>query len=54
VAPQSAELFFDYGGHRMHRRHHFCDYMLFSVEEKQKNSTPKIDADSDPDPAAIH
>jgi tetratricopeptide (TPR) repeat protein len=50
--PESAELFFDYGGRRMHRRHHFRDYMLFSVDEKQKISTPKIDVDSNPDPAA--
>jgi tetratricopeptide (TPR) repeat protein len=50
--PQSAELFFDYGGRRMHRRHHFRDYMLFSVDEKQKISTPKIETEAGPDPAA--
>lgn len=52
--PQSAELFFDYGGRRMHRRHHFRDYMLFSVDEKQKISAPKIDAEPDPGPASPH
>jgi thioredoxin-like negative regulator of GroEL len=54
--PQSAELFFDFGGRRMHRRHHFRDYMLFSVDEKQKISAPKIAAEADPDsvPAAPH
>jgi hypothetical protein len=46
--PQSAELFFDFGGRRMHRRHHFRDYMLFSVDEKQKISAPKIAAEADP------
>jgi tetratricopeptide (TPR) repeat protein len=54
--PQSAELFFDFGGRRMHRRHHFRDYMLFAVDEKQKISAPKIEAETDPDsdPAVPH
>jgi hypothetical protein len=39
--PESAEIFFDYGNRRMHRRHHFRDYMLFAVDEKQKISVPK-------------
>jgi tetratricopeptide (TPR) repeat protein len=54
--PRSAELFFDFGGRRMHRRHHFRDYLLFSVDEKQKISAPKIEAetDLDRDPAAPH
>jgi tetratricopeptide (TPR) repeat protein len=52
--PESAELFFDYAGHRMHRRHHFRDYMLFSVDEKQKISTPDVDSQSDPDPVGPH
>jgi tetratricopeptide (TPR) repeat protein len=47
--PESAELFFDFGGRRMHRRHHFRDYMLFSVDEKQKISAPKIEAETNPD-----
>jgi thioredoxin-like negative regulator of GroEL len=50
--PQSAELFFDFEGRRMHRRHHFRDYMLFSVDEKQKISAPKIEAETDPDSEA--
>jgi hypothetical protein len=50
--PQSAELFFDYGGRRMHRRHHFRDYMLFSVDEKQKISAPKIETEARTDPGA--
>jgi hypothetical protein len=39
--PASAELFLDFHGHRMHRRHYFRDYMLFSVDEKQTISDPK-------------
>jgi hypothetical protein len=39
--PDSAELFFDFHGHRMHRRHYFRNYMLFSVDETQKISEPK-------------
>jgi tetratricopeptide (TPR) repeat protein len=47
--PQSAELFFDFGGRRMHRRHHFRDYMLFSVDEKHEISAPKIEVKASPD-----
>jgi hypothetical protein len=43
--PQSAEIFFDYGNRRMHRRHHFRDYMLFAVDEKQQISLPRVEAD---------
>jgi tetratricopeptide (TPR) repeat protein len=43
--PESAEIFFDYGHRRMHRRHHFQNYMLFAVDEKQKISAPKVEAD---------
>jgi tetratricopeptide (TPR) repeat protein len=39
--PDRAELFFDFHGHRMHRRHYFRNYMLFSVDETQKISDPK-------------
>jgi Flp pilus assembly protein TadD len=49
--PQSAELFFDFGGRRMHRRHQFSNYLLFSVDEKQKISEPTAaDANSAPAP----
>jgi tetratricopeptide (TPR) repeat protein len=44
--PQSAEIFFDYGNRRMRRRHHFRDYMLFAVDEKQQISAPKMEADA--------
>lgn len=39
--PQGAELYSDWKGHRMHRRLSFSNYMLFSVDEKQKISPPK-------------
>jgi Flp pilus assembly protein TadD len=42
--PESADIFFDLGKHRMHRRHHFRDYMLFTVDEKQQISAPKVEA----------
>ena len=52
--PESAEIYFDYGSRRMHRRHHFRDYMLFAVDERQQISVPKVEADvespSAPDP----
>jgi hypothetical protein len=46
--PQNAELFFDFGGRRIHRRHHFDDYRLFSVDEQQKISAPPSEADLKP------
>jgi len=46
--PQNAELFFDFGGRRIHRRHHFDDYRLFSVDEHQKISAPPSEADLTP------
>ena len=46
--PQNAELFFDYGGQRMHRRHHLHEYMLFSVDEKQRISPPKMETGAAP------
>lgn len=45
--PQAAELYFDYKGRRMHRRHRFSNYLLFAVDEKEKISDPKISADVD-------
>jgi tetratricopeptide (TPR) repeat protein len=46
--PQSAEIFVDFEGRRVHRRHHFSNYLLFSVHDKQKISTPSVKADSGP------
>jgi tetratricopeptide (TPR) repeat protein len=44
--PQSAEIYFNYGSRRIHRRHNFRDYMLFAVDEKQQISLPTIEADA--------
>ncbi len=44
--PASAELFLDFHGHRMHRRHYFRNYVLFSVDETQKISDPKAALES--------
>ena len=41
--PESAEVYFDFRGRRMHRRHQFRDYMLFSVDEEQQVSLPTIE-----------
>jgi tetratricopeptide (TPR) repeat protein len=45
--PQNADLFFDFNGRRIHRRHHFDDYRLFSVDENQKISAPPAEAKLD-------
>jgi tetratricopeptide (TPR) repeat protein len=38
--PQRAELFSDWKGRRIHRRHSFSNYILCSVDEKQSISEP--------------
>ena len=43
--PQSAELYCDWKGRRMHRRLSFSHYLLFSVDEKQKISEPKAETE---------
>src|SRR5580704_9828026 len=52
--PQSAEVYYDWRGRRIHRRHSFSDYMLFGIEDKQKITVPKVDdsaADTGPSEA---
>ncbi|HYY72541.1 MAG TPA: tetratricopeptide repeat protein [Candidatus Bathyarchaeia archaeon] len=44
--PQSAELYSDWRGKRMHRRLTYSNYLLFSVDEKQKISEPKVGTES--------
>ena len=39
--PQSADLYYDWRGHRAHRHHTFSNFLLFSVEDKQTISAPK-------------
>ncbi len=43
--PQSAELYSDWKGRRMHRRFSFSHYLLFSVDERQKISEPKAETE---------
>jgi tetratricopeptide (TPR) repeat protein len=38
--PQTADVYFDWQGHRVHRRHSFSEYMLFSVDDKQQIAAP--------------
>jgi tetratricopeptide (TPR) repeat protein len=39
--PHSAEVYFDWQRQRVHRRHSFENYMLFSVDEQEKIGKPK-------------
>jgi len=39
--PQSAEVYFHWNNVRIHRRHTFSDYMLFSTDDRQKITVPK-------------
>ena len=41
--PQTAEVFYDWRGKRIHRRHSFSNYMLFAVDEKQQIAEPKAE-----------
>ena len=54
--PQSAEVFFHWRNERMHRRHSFSNYLLFSTDERQKITVPPIPAATTiaPDPAISH
>lgn len=55
--PQSAEVYFDWRGRQIHRRHSFSNYLLFGVDEKErigapKNVEPSANAGADPGTAA--
>lgn len=39
--PSVTDLYLDYKGHRIHRRHAFSNYLLFSVEDEQKIKPPQ-------------
>ena len=39
--PQSAEVYFAWRGRQVHRVHSFDDYLLFTVDDKQRITTPK-------------
>src|ERR1700722_782880 len=38
--PTSADYYAIFRGHRFHRRHSFADYILFSIDDKQKLGAP--------------
>lgn len=39
--PRSADVHFDWKGQRVHRRHSFDNYLLFSIDENERISAPK-------------
>jgi tetratricopeptide (TPR) repeat protein len=39
--PIRADFYFQTGGHRIHRRHDFHDYLLFAIDDQQNISKPK-------------
>jgi tetratricopeptide (TPR) repeat protein len=39
--PRSAEVHFDWRGQRVHRRHSFDHYLLFSIDENERIGSPK-------------
>jgi len=41
--PQTAEVYYDWRGKRIHRRHSFSNYLLFAVDEKQQIAEPKAE-----------
>jgi hypothetical protein len=41
--PQTAEFYYDWRGHRGHRVHRFTNYLLFSVDDRQRISAPKVE-----------
>jgi tetratricopeptide (TPR) repeat protein len=50
--PESAEVYFAWRGHQVHRRHSFSNYLLFGIDENQRISAPKnLQAPPDPPPA---
>jgi len=44
--PQTAEVFYDWRGRRSHRRHSFKNYLLFSVDDQQRISAPKVQGEN--------
>ena len=40
--PRTAEIYYDWIGRRSHRLHRFDNYLLFSVDDKQRITVPKI------------
>ncbi|HEY2460383.1 MAG TPA: tetratricopeptide repeat protein [Candidatus Acidoferrum sp.] len=48
--PSTAEYYSVFHGRRVHRRHTFTNYVLFSVDEQQKITVPPVPTDSDQTP----
>ena len=46
--PQSAEIYVDWRGLRIHRTHSFSDYVLFSVDDTQRIVVPKTAEETTP------
>jgi tetratricopeptide (TPR) repeat protein len=40
--PMSTDLYMDYNGHRLHRRHGLSNYLLFSVDDRQQIDVPRL------------
>ncbi len=51
--PKSVEYYYDWRGKRAHRHHKFDHYLLFSIDDKQRISDPKL-PDPPTDPALGH
>ena len=51
--PKSVEYYYDWKGKRAHRHHKFDNYLLFSVDDKQRISDPK-QTDPPGNPVAHH
>ena len=47
--PADVEVYYDWKGRRVHRQHKFSNYLLFSVDDKQKISAPKGQEASPPE-----
>jgi hypothetical protein len=45
--PKTAEVFNELKGRRIHRRHSFGDFMLFSLDDRQKINAPRIPTTDD-------
>ena len=49
--PATANVYFDFKGRKYRRKNTFRDYLLFSVDDKQKITVPKVTEASADDPA---
>ena len=47
--PANVEVYYDWKGRRVHRQHKFSNYLLFSVDDKQKISVPKVESAAPPE-----